>query len=107
MLQRKMIATHLVLTISFLLSAVHAAMPVTTMTLASQGTTDVVIVTPREPSPSVARAAKELQTFLGQITGAEFPCVTERQSSAARNRSRRPRSSAAAGDRRRCGQARP
>lgn len=54
-----------------------AATPPAAMTLASQGTTDVVIVTPREPSASVARAARELQTFLGQITGAEFPCVTE------------------------------
>lgn len=54
-----------------------AAAPSTAIPLASQGTTDVVIVTPREPSASVARAARELQTFLSQITGAEFPCVTE------------------------------
>ena len=45
--------------------------------LATNGTTDVVIVTPNEPSPSVARAAQELQVFLGQITGAGFSCVTE------------------------------
>ena len=58
---------------AFTATAPSAAMP-----LASQGSTDVVIVTPREPSPSIARAAKELQMFLGQITGAEFECVTER-----------------------------
>ena len=47
------------------------------LTLASGGKANVVIVTPEEPSPSVARAARELQTFLGQITGAEFACVSE------------------------------
>ncbi len=51
--------------------------PSNALTLASRGKTDVVIVTPREPSPSVARAAGELQMFLGRITGAEFKCVTE------------------------------
>lgn len=52
------------------------------MPLASEGTTKVVIVTPAEPSPSVARAARELQTFLHEITGAEFRCVTEATPSA-------------------------
>ena len=62
--------------VSFALSAATAELSMA-MTLASRGTTDVVIVTPKEPSPSVARAARELQVFLGQITGAEFECVTE------------------------------
>ncbi len=60
-----------------LLLSASIATPAVALTLASQGTTDVVIVTPREPSPSVARAAKELQVFLGEITGAKFECVTE------------------------------
>ena len=54
-----------------------AASPGMAWTLADQGTTDVVIVTPQKPAPSVARAARELQTFLARITGAEFRCVTE------------------------------
>ena len=59
----------------FTLSAMTT--PAMAITLASRGVTDVVIVTPREPSPSMIRAAEELQAFLGQITGAEFKCVTE------------------------------
>ena len=47
------------------------------LTLASGGSANVVIVTPEEPSPSVARAARELQRFLGEMTGAEFECVSE------------------------------
>jgi hypothetical protein len=45
--------------------------------LAVDGKTDYVIVTPAKPSPSVQRAARELHTFLGQITGADYPIVTE------------------------------
>ncbi|MBT3288681.1 MAG: DUF4838 domain-containing protein [Victivallales bacterium] len=44
--------------------------------LAVDGKTDYVIVTPVKPSLSVQRAAQELQTFLGQITGAEYRVVT-------------------------------
>ena len=65
----------IVLTGCFILAA--TATPSPAITLASRGTTDVVIVMPRKPSLSVARAAGELQVFLGQITGAEFQCVTE------------------------------
>jgi len=74
------VSISIVLTGCFVASA--AAAPSPAMTLASQGTTDVVIVTPCEPSPSIRRAAEELRTFLGQITGAEFPCVTEAQAPA-------------------------
>ena len=56
---------------------VFAAAPASALVLATQGKTNVVIVTPRAPSPSVARAARELQTFLSQMTGAKFACVTE------------------------------
>lgn len=45
--------------------------------LSVDGKTDYVIVTPRKPSLSVSRAAKELRTFLGQITGGDFRIVTE------------------------------
>ena len=48
----------------FFVVASVAAMPAAGMTLASQGTTDVVIVTPKEPSPSVTRADGELRMFL-------------------------------------------
>jgi len=47
------------------------------LTLSVDGKTDYVIVTPQKPTPSVARAAKELQRFLGEITGAQFRIVTE------------------------------
>ncbi|MBT3377201.1 MAG: DUF4838 domain-containing protein [Lentisphaerae bacterium] len=48
------------------------------LTLSEDGRTDYVIVTPLEPSPSVVRAASELQAFLGQITGAVYRIVTEK-----------------------------
>jgi hypothetical protein len=57
--------------------SVVAPMAMAVLPLASGGATDYVIVTPTNPSPSVRRAARELQTFLGQITGAEYLVVTE------------------------------
>ena len=60
-----------------LLLSTVAVSPAMAWKLATSGTTDVVIVTPNEPSLSVARAARELQAFLGKITGADFTCVTE------------------------------
>ena len=45
------------------------------LTLCVDGKTDYVIVTPKEPSPSVRRAAQELRRFLGEITGADYRVV--------------------------------
>ena len=47
------------------------------LTLSVNGTTDYRIVTPRDPAPSVQRAAEELRSHLTQMTGADFPVVTE------------------------------
>jgi hypothetical protein len=48
-----------------------------TLTLADEGRTDYVIVVPAEPTLAETRAASELQLWLGQITGAEFPIVPD------------------------------
>jgi len=47
------------------------------LTLSVDGKTDYVIVTPKEPPPSVRRAAQELSRFLAEITGAEYQVVPE------------------------------
>ena len=49
----------------------------TKLSLAQNGETDYVIVVPRNASPQEARAASELRLWLGKITGADFPVVTD------------------------------
>jgi len=45
--------------------------------LAADGSTDYRIVISADASPSTRHGARELQGFLGQMTGAEFPIVTD------------------------------
>ena len=47
------------------------------LTLATAGKTDYVIVVPEKASIAETRAASELQLWLGEITGAEFPIVSD------------------------------
>ena len=54
-----------------------AAVPVTPLTLASNGRTAYQIVTPALPSAPQAHAAAELARFLGEISGASFPVTDE------------------------------
>jgi len=69
---------------SFLLTLTTAVAAEEVLTLCVDGKTDYVIVTPKAPSPSVHRAAKELREFLGQITGADYRIVTEEAPAQAR-----------------------
>ena len=48
-----------------------------TLTLTKDGKSAYVIVLPTEPVPSQQTAAKELQTHLKQVTGAELPIISE------------------------------
>ncbi|MBQ2682718.1 MAG: hypothetical protein IJG02_02470, partial [Thermoguttaceae bacterium] len=45
--------------------------------LADDGATDYIITLPEEASAVQQTAASELARFLNQITGAEFPVLTE------------------------------
>ena len=45
--------------------------------LATDGTTDYTIVLPSEPSAVQRTAAEELASFLNQVTGAQFPILSE------------------------------
>jgi len=47
------------------------------LTLSTDGKTDYVIVIPSRPTPQDRRAAEELALWLGEMTGAEFPIVTD------------------------------
>ena len=48
-----------------------------TLTLATEGETDYVIVAPANATASETRAASELRLWLGEITGADFPVVPD------------------------------
>ncbi len=52
--------------------------------LAAEGSTDYVIVIPEQPSKQERRAAGELQLWLGEITGAKFPIVSDSEPETAR-----------------------
>jgi len=47
------------------------------LALATEGTTDYVVVVPEKASVAETRAAGELRLWLGKITGAEFPIVPD------------------------------
>ena len=63
-----------VLSISSLWSVVQAA----DLVLADAGKSDFRIVIAADAGPSTQYAAKELQSFLKQISAAELPIVTDR-----------------------------
>ena len=50
-----------------------------TLRLADCGATDYTIVLPEAPNPVQTTAAEELASFLGQVTGAPFPILSENQ----------------------------
>lgn len=54
-----------------------AGQPLTYLTLSQDGKSDYIIVLPAEPVAAQQTAAKELQTHLKQVTGAELPIVSE------------------------------
>ena len=53
--------------------------PAASLTLATDGQSDYVIVIPSEPTPQDRKAAKELALWLGEMTGAKFPIVSDSQ----------------------------
>ncbi|MBR3219098.1 MAG: hypothetical protein IKF77_04185, partial [Thermoguttaceae bacterium] len=50
-----------------------------TLRLADSGATDYAIVLPEAPNPVQTTAAEELASFLGKVTGAPFPILSENQ----------------------------
>ncbi len=58
--------------------AIHASVTLAaSLTLAKDGKSDYVIVLSANPLPANQRAAKELQTYFKQMTGAELPIVDD------------------------------
>ena len=53
--------------------------PAAEIVLAVGGETDYVIVIPASPTTQEQKAAEELQQWLGEMTGAEFPVVSDAQ----------------------------
>src|SRR5690349_15088709 len=68
-------ASTLILSVACLCSAARAA----DLTLADSGRSDYRIVIAVDAGPSTKYAAKELQSFLKQISDAELPIVTARE----------------------------
>jgi len=63
--------------------AAYGAQAAATLTLATQGYTDYdIVISAAEASPSERFAAEELATFLRQMTGAQFPVVTDEKAGA-------------------------
>lgn len=58
--------------------------PADPITLAVQGKTGYVIVIPETATAPEKKAAEELRSWLGQITGAEFPIVADTESAQSR-----------------------
>ena len=62
--------TAILLSLGCLLSWCKAAVAEETLTLAQDGKSDYTISLPDEPAPALQTAAKELQSFLHEVTGA-------------------------------------
>src|SRR5690349_1840977 len=64
--------------LAIVMIAGHASVAVAaSLTLAKDGKSDYVIVLSANPLPANQRAAKELQTYFKQMTGAELPIIDD------------------------------
>ncbi len=71
------------LCVTVLLAHCSSALAAESLALAEGGTTQYVIVLPTDPAAPIQTAAKELQQFLRQVTGATFRITSETETPAA------------------------